>query len=53
MYGPIIVEKLSFKLLGLSLKLDWGTFILSIVMAASKKLEPRLNYRIIDLQLVS
>ena len=48
MYGPIINEKLSFKLLGLSLKLDWGT----IVNAASKKVEPLLNYRIIDLQLL-
>ena len=40
MDGPILEEKLSFKMLGLtfSSKLDWGSYIISIVKTTSKKI---------------
>ena len=40
MDGPILEEKLSFKMLGLtfSSKLDWGSDIISIVKTTSKKI---------------
>ena len=42
MDGPVLEEKSSFKMLGLtfSSKLDWNSYIFSIVKTASKKLEP-------------
>ena len=42
MDGSVLEEKSSFKMLGLtfSSKSDWGSFIISIAKAASKKLEP-------------
>ena len=38
---PVLEEKSSFKILGLtfSSKLDWGSYIISIAKAASKKIE--------------
>ena len=41
MDGSVIEEKLSFKMLRLtfSSKLDWGSYIISIVKTASKKIE--------------
>ena len=41
MDGSVLVEKSSFKMLGLtfSSKLDWGSYIISIAKTASKKLE--------------
>ena len=38
--GSIVEEKSSFKMLGLpfSSKLDWGSYILSIIKTASKKI---------------
>ena len=41
MNGFVLEEKSSFKILGLffSSKLDWGSYINSIVKTASKKLE--------------
>ena len=40
MVGPILEEKSSFKMLGLtfSSKLDWGSYIISIAKTASKKI---------------
>ena len=40
MYGPVVEEKTSFKMLGLtfSSKLDWGSYIISIGKTASKKI---------------
>ena len=40
MYGSLLEVKSSFKMLGLtfSSKLDWGSYIISIVKAASKKI---------------
>ena len=40
MDGPILEEKLSFKMLGLtfSSKLDWGSYIISIAKTATKKI---------------
>ena len=40
MYGSVSVEKLCFKMLGLSFssKLDWGSYIISIAEKASKKI---------------
>ena len=40
MYGSILEEKSSFKMLGLtsSSKLDWGSYIISIAKTASKKI---------------
>ena len=40
MFGSILEEKSSFKMLGLtfSSKLDWGSYIISIVKTASKKI---------------
>ena len=40
MDGPVLEEKTSFKILGLtfSSKLDWGSFIVSIAKTASKKI---------------
>ena len=37
--GSVLEEKLSFKMLGLTLppKLDWGSYIISIAETASKK----------------
>ena len=42
MDGSILEEKSSFKILGISFssKLDWGSYIVSIVKAAFKKSEP-------------
>ena len=42
MDGPVLEEKSSFKMMGLtfSSKLDWGSYIISIAKTASKKLEP-------------
>ena len=42
MGGSILEEKSFFKILGISFssKLDWGSYIVSIVKAAFKKLEP-------------
>ena len=39
MYGSVLEEKSSFKMLGLnfSSKLDWGSYITSIAKTASKK----------------
>ena len=39
-YGPVLEEKLSFKMLGLSFssKLDWGSYIISTAKTASKKI---------------
>ena len=39
MDGPVLEEKISFKMLGLtfSSKLDWGSYIISIAKIASKK----------------
>ena len=41
MDGSLLEEKSSFKMLGLTLssKLDWGSYIISITKAASKKIE--------------
>ena len=41
MDGPVLEEKSSFKMLGLTLssKLDWGSYIISITKTASKKIE--------------
>ena len=40
MDGSVLVEKSSFKMLGLtfSSKLDWGSYIISIAKTASKKI---------------
>ena len=40
MDGPVLEEKSSFKMLGLtfSSKLDWGSYIISIAKTASKKI---------------
>ena len=40
MDGSVLQENLSFKMLGLtfSLKLDWGSYIISIAKTASKKI---------------
>ena len=40
MYGSVLEERLSFKLLGLtfSFKLDWGSYIICIPKTASKKI---------------
>ena len=40
MYGSVLEEKTSFKILGLtsSSKLDWGSYIVSIAKTASKKI---------------
>ena len=40
MYGSVLEEKSSFKMLGLifSSKLDWGSYIVSIAKTASKKI---------------
>ena len=40
MYGSVVEEKSSFKVLGLtfSSKLDWGSYIISIAKTASKKI---------------
>ena len=40
MDGSVLEEKLSFKMLGLTFfsKLDWGSYIISIVKTASKKI---------------
>ena len=40
MDGPVLEEKPSFKMLGLtfSSKLDWGSYIISIAKTASKKI---------------
>ena len=40
MDGSVLVEKSSFKMLGLTLssKLDWGSYIISIAKSASKKI---------------
>ena len=40
MNGSVLEEKSSFKILGLtfSSKLDWGSYIISIVKTASKKI---------------
>ena len=40
MDGPVLAEKSSFKILGLifSSKLDWGSYIISIAKATSKKI---------------
>ena len=40
MDGPVLEEKSSFKILGLtfSSKLDWGSYIISIAKTASKKI---------------
>ena len=40
MYGSVLEEKTSFKMLGLtfSSKLDWGSYIVSIAKTASKKI---------------
>ena len=40
MDGSVLDEKSSFKMLGLtfSSKLDWGSYIISIVKPASKKI---------------
>ena len=42
MDGSVLEEKMSFKMLGLTLssKLDWGSYIVSIAKTASRKLEP-------------
>ena len=42
MDGSVLEEKSSFKILGVSssCKLDWGSYIVSIVKTAFKKLEP-------------
>ena len=42
MDAPVLEEKSSFKMLDLtfSSKLDWNSYIFSIVKTASKKLEP-------------
>ena len=42
MDGSVLKEKSSFKILGISFssKLDWGSYIVSIVKAAFKKSEP-------------
>ena len=41
MYGSVLEEKSSFKMLGLvfSSKLDWDSYIISIAKSASKKNE--------------
>ena len=41
MDGSVFEEKLSFKILGVtfSSKFDWGTYIISIAKAVSKKIE--------------
>ena len=40
MGGSILEEKSSFKMLGLtSSKMDWGSYIISIAKAASKKIK--------------
>ena len=41
MDAPVLEEKSSFKMLGLTLssKLDWGSYIISIAKSASKKIE--------------
>ena len=38
--GPVLEEKSSFKMLGLTVssKLDWGSYIISIAKTASKKI---------------
>ena len=40
MDAPVLEEKLSFKMLGLtfSSKLDWGSYIIPIAKTASKKI---------------
>ena len=40
MYGFVLEEKSSFKMLGLTLssKLDWGSYIVSLAKTASKKI---------------
>ena len=40
MDGPVLEEKSSFKMVGLtfSSKLDWGSYIISIAKAGSKKI---------------
>ena len=41
MDGSVLEKKLSFKMLGLtfSSKLDWGSYIISIVKTASRKID--------------
>ena len=40
MDGPVLEERSSFKMLGLTLssKLDWGSYVISIAKTASKKI---------------
>ena len=44
--GSVLEEKSSFKMLGLtfSSKLDWGSYIISIVKTASKKIRALIRY---------